>query len=140
MTEEIATFQDFGFKLAVVDKLMYKDSLLSPRFDLAQHTGRQFQGMKDEDYSIVPEARKYFEELAIPTRLLTTIDELYQDGGDEVYLQLCPQWSGEDDIFNIRSAADVQWLPNLKTVTLFYDDDPTILADFEARGISASWL
>ncbi len=140
MTDEIAIFQDFGFKLAVVDKLMYKDSLLTPRFDLAEHTGRPFDGMKDEDYSIVPEARAYFEELPVPAHLLKSIEELYQDGGDEIYLQICPQWSGEDDIFNIRSAADARWLPNLNRVTIFYDDDPTILADFEARGISASWL
>ncbi len=136
-------FKDFNFKLAVIERLMYQQGVLTPRFDVydfvAAYPERQID-IEEEGYEIIPEVRAYFEQLAIPAELLPSIAEIYQDGGDNIYLQLCPFWDGEDDVFNIQSAEDAALLPNLKAVTLFYDKDARILEEFRQRGIAAQWL
>ncbi len=136
-------FKDFNFKLAVIERLMYQQGVLTPRFDVydfvAAYTARQID-IEEEGYDIIPEVRTYFEQLEIPAELLPRIEEIDMDGGDEIYAQLCPFWDGEDDIFNIQSAEDAALLPNLKSVTLLYDNDPYILEEFRQRGIAAKWL
>ena len=76
----------------------------------------------------------------IPTYLLENIDELYQDGGDHIYHQLCPFWDGEDNIFNIRSTEDCALLPNLKKMTICYDEDDTAINELHSRGIQVEFL
>ena len=136
-------FKDFNFKLAVIERLMYQRDLLTPRFNVynfaVAYTERQID-IEEEGYDIIPEVRAYFEQLEIPVALLPLIEEIDMDGGDEIYGQLCPFWDGEDDIFNIQSAEDAVLLPNLKSVTLFYDEDERILEEFRQRGIAAQWL
>lgn len=140
---EVVQFQDFNFKLAVIERLMYQQGVLTPRFDVydfvAAYTARQID-IEEEGYDIIPEVRAYFEQLEIPAELLSSIEAINQDGGDYIYAQLYPFWDGEDDIFNIQSAEDAALLPNLKSVTLFYDDDARILEEFRQRGIAAEWL
>ncbi len=136
-------FKDFNFKLAVIERLMYEQGVLTPRFDVYEfvkaYTERQID-IEEEGYEIIPEVRAYFEQLEIPAELLPSIEAINQDGGDHIYGELCPFWDGEDDIFNIQSVEDAALLPNLKSVTLFYDDDPRILEEFRQRGIAAEWL
>ncbi len=140
---EMAKFEDFNFKLAVIQKLMYEQDVLSPRFDVydfvKNYEARQID-IDAEGYEIIPEVKHYFEQLEIPVSTLPNIEKLFQDGGDDIYMQLCPFWDGEDDIFNIHSAQDSELLPNLKSVTLFYDDNDQILHAFQQRGITAEWL
>ena len=135
-------FEDFNFKLAVIQILMYEQNVLVPRFDVYEfvkgHTARQID-IEEEGYDIIPEVRRYFEQLEIPSETLRLIEEIDQDGGG-IYMQLYPFWDGEDDIFNIQSVDDAALLPNLKSVTLFYDEDERILEEFKQRGITAEWL
>jgi hypothetical protein len=142
MTEN-TRFKDFNVKLAVIQKLMYEDDVLTPRFDVyafAEHYPARRIDVEAEGYGVIPEVRAYFEALEIPASALRTIERLDQDGGDEIYLQLYPFWDGEDDVFNVRSAEDVALLPNLRVVTLFYDEDDGILEAFRRRGVAAQWL
>lgn len=136
-------FQDFNFKLAVIQRLMYEQNVLTPRFDVYDfvqaYTARQID-IEEEGYDIIPEVRAYFEQLEIPAEMLALIQKIDMDGGDDIYLQLYPFWDGEDDVFNIQSAEDAALLPNLKSVTLFYADDAGILEEFRQRGIAAQWL
>lgn len=140
---ETVQFEDFNFKLAVIQELMYERDVLQPRFDLydfvESYTARDID-IEKEGYDVIPEVRAYFEALEIPADALPEIEDLYQDGGNEIYMQLYPFWDGEDDVFNIQSAADADLLPNLRSVTLFYDEDERILEAFRRRGIAAQWL
>ncbi len=140
---EAAEFEDFNFKLAVIQRLMYEQGVLKPRFDVydfvAGYAARDID-IEEEGYDVIPEVRQYFEALEIPVDVLHHITEIDQDGGDDIYGQLYPFWDGEDDVFNIQSAEDAAWLPNLESVTLFYDDDERILEEFRRRGIAAEWL
>lgn len=139
--EEVLSFRDFGFKLLVINELMYKQELL-PRFDLdqfvAEYASRKID-IEEEGYDMIPEVKAYFEGLEILTGMVKNITELEQDGGDEIYHAICPFWDGEDDIFNIQSAEDAHWLPNLKKMTLILTNDEVIAA-FNGKGIETEWL
>jgi len=54
--------------------------------------------------------------------MLDEIEELEQEGGDDIYAEIYPFWDGEDDFFNIKKVDDVKLLPNLKSVVLFHHD------------------
>jgi hypothetical protein len=68
------------------------------------------------------------------------VEEINQDGGDLIYHQLYPFWDGEDDQFTITSTADLALLPNLRRITLFYDEQEELAAQFIAKGIDADYL
>lgn len=135
-------FQDFNFKLAVIQVLMYEDELLQPAFELREfvkaHTARTID-LEEEGYGIIPEAQAFFANLEIPAHLLHGMTAIYQDGGDDIYHQLYPFWDGEDEFFTIKSVTDVALLPNLRKVVLFYDDDERIAKEFTALGIEADY-
>ena len=67
-------FKDFNFKLAVIQRLMYEQSALVPRFDVyafaKSYTARQID-IDDEGYDIIPKVRQYFEQHIVvnPTAL-----------------------------------------------------------------------
>lgn len=72
----------------------------------------------------------YFENYQIEQKYATLISEIDQDGGNEIYGQLVPFWDGEDDRFNIQSVGDAKQFPNLKKVTLFYEEEPIVKNGF----------
>ncbi|MFF8960337.1 DUF6892 domain-containing protein [Streptomyces sp. NPDC014894] len=141
-------FTDFNFKLLVIEKLMYWDETLTPQFSLGEHMRRQsgitdlhrYAVDNDLDYKVFPEARAYFEKLDIPDELLLTVDELTIDGGHQVYQECAPVWDGEDELFDVRSLADLALVPHLQRVIgadealLAVPDKLDILA---ARGIAS---
>ncbi len=136
------TFVDFNFKLMVMQELMYRRGVLQPRFDVYDFVKR-FEGRKinisHEGFDVIPEVRRYFEAYPLPAALLSDIECLAQDGGDDIYLQVCPLWDGQDSTFNIRNADDAATLPKLNKVVLFYDEREAVLQDFKNRGIAASF-
>lgn len=108
---------DFNFKLMVINELMYVDKILVPKFDInefAQNYKARKIDIEEEGYSPINEAIDYFRNLEIPMDLLIDIRELKSDGGDEIYRQIIPFWDGEDEQFNVKSIADIQYLPNLR--------------------------
>jgi hypothetical protein len=136
-------FTDINFKLAVIQVLMYEKGLLNPTFKIedfaSRYKGREID-LEEEGYGIIPEALYYFEDLEISTHLLAQVDEIYQDGGNEIYLEIFPYWDGEDDLFNIKSTEDLKLVPNLDSMTLFYDDAKKMVDAFKAKGIDAEYL
>ncbi len=132
-------FTDLNFKLAVVQELMYEQDLL-PRFDLREHAAEQGFTYDDGSFEAVPEALAHFEALEVPVELAEKITEIRMDGGNEIYLQVAPNWDGEDDLFDVDEFADLRHFPNLKSMTLFYTGNEEALETLRARGIEADWL
>jgi len=135
---ELASFQDFNFKLAVLQVLMFETTAIRPRFDVHTFARQENLNLDELDDRIIPMVREHFERLAIPVALLDGITSLAQDGGDEIYAQLSPGWDGEDRRFSIHSAGDSKWLRNLRRVSLFHGD-PAVLEGFRRLGIEAKW-
>lgn len=142
----MTVFRDFNFKLLVVEKLMYWDETLTPAFSLREHMRER--GVEDLDahvedneleYTVLDEARAYFEALEIPAELLATVEELTFDGGHQVYQECAPVWDGEDDLFDVRSLDDLDLVPNLKLFTGEWELKhmiPDALEILAARGIA----
>jgi len=136
---EGVAFVDLHFKLMVLQELMYRRSVLTPKLDVYElakrHRAREIQVDK-EGYAVIPEVRAFFERYPVPADLLKGIASLGQEGGDEIYLQIFPFWDGEDDTFDVQSAEDAALLPNLEKVRLFGAPSAELLARFRARGIT----
>jgi hypothetical protein len=137
-------FKDINFKLAVIQVLMYEMEVLKPKFDLSNfaknYTARAINLYEEGVYEIIPEALAYFEALDIPAEQLALVEEIYQDGGNEIHLELVRQWDGEDDLFNISSTADLHLVPNLKKITLLYDYAEAMVDAFSERDIEAEYV
>ena len=136
-------FKDFNFKLAAIQVLMYEKEILTPKFDLNEFieklTARKID-VEQEGYEIIPEVKEYFEKLEIPENLLREVDVIYQDGGNHIHHQLVPFWDGEDETFNITSTEDISLLPNLKKITLLFDEEQKMVEEFSEKGIEAQYL
>ena len=121
LDEPALRFESFPFKLMVMEELMYKRGLLSPRFDIydfAKKNPKREIDIGKEGYKAIPEAKKWFRDYPIPERLASEITELIWDGGLAVFSQIYPFWDGEDDSFDVKklSAEEVRQLPRLKKV------------------------
>ncbi|WP_394405282.1 DUF6892 domain-containing protein [Streptococcus sp. 20-1249] len=115
-------FDNFDFKLAIIQELMYEQELLKPKFNVyefCEEHGFDFWEYGEKyAYKIPPEIREWFEQLGIPAEIAKKVTRLYFDGGNDIYLVAAPTWDGEDDLFDITeiSEAELQQFPNLKTI------------------------
>ncbi len=135
-------FKDLNFKLAVIEVLMYEKKIIKPAvdaFEFAKNYSYRKIDIDEEGYQIIPEILEYFDNLKIQASQAELVEEIYQDGGNNIYMTISPFWDGEDDSFNINSAEDVALLPNLKKVTLF-GGDGSLAREFRSKGVEVDWL
>ncbi|WP_455031989.1 DUF6892 domain-containing protein [Oribacterium sp.] len=140
---DILHFDTLNFKLAIIQVLMYDLHLLKPEFDLYDFAD-QYQGEKidtDSDTIIEP-ALNFFKEMEIPKKLAAYVEMLYMDGGNDMYMNIIPQWDGEDDSFDLNeiTLAELQQFPNLKKATLMSSDFDKVKEVFDALNIEAELL
>ncbi len=139
----ILHFDTLNFKLAIIQVLMYDLHLLKPEFDLYDFA-EQYQGEKidtDSDTIIEP-VLNFFKEMEIPKKLAPYVEMLYMDGGNDMYMNIIPQWDGEDDSFDLNeiTLAELQQFPNLKKATLMSSNFDKVKEAFEALNIEAELL
>lgn len=142
LEEAIIPFEDFGFKLSVIEELMYNKGLLKPKFDIyefAKWYKKRDINIDEEGYNQIPEVEQYFKDLPIPKRLAPALTEIYQDGGNDIYMNLAPFSGGAVDCWDIKTSEDVKHFNNLKKATLCYATD-TAYDEMIASGIDAEWL
>ena len=67
---------------------------------------------------------QYFKELPIPVRLADQLTEINVDGSDEIYMNIAPEWDGEDDRFDFNklTEAELRQFKNLKKIGIFGND------------------
>ncbi len=114
---ETLTFKNFNFKIAVMNELMYEKALLQPKFDVFEYC--EERGIDPyADFGALPQAKKWFKNYPIPANLAEQVSELYLDGGNEIYLQIAPDWDGEDELFDVKNidAAELAPFVNLKRI------------------------
>lgn len=139
MKGEKIEFTDFNFKLAIIEELMYIKELIQPKFDIFEFVDSYEEreiDVEKEGYDPIPEAIEYFKELEIDKKFATEITQIYQDGGNDIYMNIIPYWDGEDDSFNIEVYDDIKHFPNLKKMTLFSNDDK-VYEELKLQGIDA---
>ena len=139
-TEPSLKFESFGFKLAIVQSLMYDKKLLTPKFDIydfAQvYEGRKIDVDK-EGYEPIQEAVEWFKKLPIPVTLADEMTELLVDGENEIYSQIIPFWDGEDDYFDIRNVSEeeIRQFKNLKKMEVMPQENWDEMEVFKKCGI-----
>ncbi|AXT52933.1 hypothetical protein D1818_19690 [Aquimarina sp. BL5] len=142
LDEEQIAFSDFGFKLSIIQELMYNKELLEPKFDLSEFIewyDKRKIDIEKEGYEPIPEVTQYFKDLQIPKKLAAEITEIYQDGGNEIYLNLLRFAEGWENYWDIESSEDAKNFPNLKKVTLCYAKK-NIVDELKDIGIDADWI
>ncbi len=142
LDEEEIIFKDFGFKLCIIEDLMYVKELLKPKFDLVEFVDwyeKRDIDLNEEGYEPISEVTEYFKALPIPLSLAKEVSEIYQDGGNEIYSKLVYYFDGEEDYWEIKEASDIKYFPNLKSVTLCYATDEAF-QEFSEAGIETEWL
>lgn len=140
ISEPTLKFESFGFKLAIVQNLMYDKELLTPKFDIYDfvkvYEGREID-IDEEGYEPIQEAVDWFKALQIPVTLADKIIELVVDGGNEIYGQIIPFWDGEDDYFDIRNVSEeeIRQFKNLKKMEVMPQENWNEMEVFEKCGI-----
>jgi hypothetical protein len=118
---EVLVFENFNFKLAIVQELMYNQNLITPKFDVydfAEDYAKREIDVQSEGEELIPEVKKWFKDLPINAALAKKVESLYLDGGNEVYGQIIPFWDGEDEMYDIKGVTpeELAQFPNLKRI------------------------
>ena len=64
------------------------------------------------------------------------------DGGNEVYMNIIPQWDGEDECFDLNniSSTEIRQFPNLKEATIMSSNFAKVKEIFDAENIDVELL
>lgn len=136
-------FDNFNFKLCIIQALMYEKKLLKPEFDIYEfakcYPPREIN-IDDEGYDPIKPAIDYFKKLEIPASLAPEVEEIIMDGGNDIYGQIYPFWDGEDDYFDLKrvSDAELSQFENLKRMVLINSPEnlgKTLINRLEKHGI-----
>ncbi|GAA3521532.1 hypothetical protein GCM10022393_39910 [Aquimarina addita] len=139
LDNEQIEFSDFGFKLAIIQELMYNKELLKPKFVLSEFIklyDKRKIDLEQEGYEPIPEVTQYFKDLPIPKKLATEITEIYQDGGNEIYMQLLRFGEGWEDYWDIKNTEDAKQFPNLKKAIICYATE-NVIEELNSLGIQS---
>ena len=64
------------------------------------------------------------------------------DGGNDVYMNIIPQWDGEDETFDLNeiTLTELQQFPNLKKATVMSSNLDEVKEIFDAANIEVKLL
>ena len=141
--EELLHFDNINFKLTIIQVLMYDLRVLKPYFDIHDFA-EEFSELEidTESMEIIQPALDYMIDLPIPKKYAEQVQEIYMDGGNEIYLNLIPQWDGEDDGFDLNevSLKELQQFPNLKQATIISSNFEHVKEMFDKQGVQVKVL
>lgn len=122
--EECLVFDTFNFKLAVINELMYNQNVLQPYFDIYDYMAFKKGKWNLETDKNVKAAINYFKELPIPVSMADFVTEINMDGADEIYMNIAPEWDGEDERFDFNSLteSELKQFKNLRKMLIFGND------------------
>ena len=135
--EELLHFDNINFKLAIIQVLMYDLEVLKPIFNIFDFAEEASElNIDTESMEIIQPALEYMMNLPIPKKYAEQVQEIYMDGGNEIYLNLIPQWDGEDDGFDLNevSLKELQQFPNLKQATIISSNFEHVKKTFDKQG------
>ena len=141
--EEVLEFENFNFKLSIVQVLMYELEVLKPYFDIydfaMQYDGKEID---TESFKVSKPVLNFFKKLPIPKSLADQVQEIDMDGGNEIYANIFPMWDGEDDMFDLDAVTEVELkqFPNLKKATIMSENFDEVSKVFKGVGIEVESL
>ena len=141
--EELLHFDNINFKLAIIQVLMYDLEVLKPVFNIFDFAEEASElNIDTESMEIIQPALEYMMNLPIPKKYAEQVQEIYMDGGNEIYMNLIPQWDGEDDSFDLNevSLKELQQFPNLKQATIISSNFEHVKKTFDKQGVQVKVL
>lgn len=154
--KEFLVFDNYPFKLAVIQLLMYDLELLGSKYNGGDAYFEQYEDfaeVSDEEsinrlMSYIEKGNTYFRELKIPYSLADKVTELYVGEELDVYFHINPQWldfdeyfeDGKDfDIVDI-SEEEIKQFPNLKYITfnMYHEPPKELIEKLEGWGIEVN--
>ena len=141
--EELLYFENITFKLAIIQVLMYDLEVLKPVFNIFDFAEESSElNIDTESMEIIQPALEYMMNLPIPKKYAEQVQEIYMDGGNEIYMNLIPQWDGEDDSFDLNevSLKELQQFPNLKQATIISSNFEHVKKTFDKQGVQVKVL
>ena len=141
--EELLHFDNINFKLAIIQVLMYDLKVLKPVFNIFDFAEEASElNIDTESMEIIQPALEYMMNLPIPKKYAEQVQEIDMDGGNEIYMNLIPQWDGEDDSFDLNevSLKELQQFPNLKKATIMTSNFEQVEDIFKSQGIKVELL
>ena len=141
--EGILQFENLNFKLAVIQVLMYDLNLLKPCFDIYGFADEHKElEINTDSYTVIEPALNFFIKLSIPMEFAQYVEKIYMDGGNEVYMNIIPQWDGEDECFDLNNitSSEISQFPNLKEATIMSSNFDKVKEIFEAENIDVELL
>lgn len=126
-------FEDFGFKLVVINSLLEKETSFS---DKLEEMNEKYVDMYEGDgFECIPEMVEFFENLNLTKEDLSLVTELCFDGGEEIYFMIMPDYDGESDEFDVKSIGGFEKLPNLRQVEYISMCSEELMDEFKVKGI-----
>ena len=141
--EEVLHFDNITFKLAIIQVLMYDLEVLKPVFNIFDFAEEANESNIDtESMEIIQPALDYMINLPIPKKYAEQVQEIDMDGGNKIYMNLIPQWDGEDDSFDLNevSLKELQQFPNLKQATIMSSNFEQVKDILKSQGIKVERL
>ncbi|MFS9141107.1 hypothetical protein QM858_06150 [Streptococcus infantis] len=141
--EELLHFDNINFKLTIIQVLMYDLEVLKPVFNIFDFAEESSElNIDTESMEIIQPTLEYMMNLPIPKKYAEQVQEIYMDGGNEIYLNLIPQWDGEDDGFDLNevSLKELQQFPNLKQATIISSNFEHVKKTFDKQGVQVKVL
>ena len=141
--EEVLHFDNINFKLSIIQVLMYDLEVLKPVFNIFDFEEEASElNIDTESMEIIQPALDYMINLPIPKKYAEQVQEIDMDGGNEIYMNLIPQWDGEDDSFDLHevSLKELQQFPNLKKATIMTSNFEQVKDIFKSQGITVELL
>lgn len=143
---EFLLFDNYPFKLAVIQQLMYEQEALGSKYNGGDRYFETYTDVAEasEEESInrlkpyIEQGNLFFSELNIPCSLANKITELYVGEELDAYYQINPQWIDFDEYFEDGKAFDItdisereiRQFPKLKVITFnMYHEPPEELVN-----------
>lgn len=126
-------FEDFGFKLVVINSLLEKETSFSNK--LEEMNEKYVAVYEGDGFECIPEMVEFFENLNLTKEDLALVTELCFDGGEEIYFMIMPEYDGESDEFDVKSIGGFEKLPNLRQVEYIAMCSEKLIDEFKEKGI-----
>lgn len=122
---------------------MYDLKLLNSEFNIYDFADRYKEEEIDTDSgTIIEPAMSFFKELEIPKKFAPYVETIYMDGGNDVYMNIIPQWDGEDESFDLNeiTSRELKQFPNLKKATVMSSNFDEVKEIFNTANIEMKLL
>lgn len=141
--DESGMFEDFNFKLVVMDSILDQNPSFLPEL---QRLREKYDNLNDDFYKpfkteefdercFIPPIAEFLQKVRLTDEDLAKVEKLYFDGGNEIYEFIYQDWQGEDEIFEVYSVVGFEKLPNLKKVFWSGICEQEVLEVFKENGI-----